>query len=357
MAKSDSDHRKSERILISRFSALGDVAMTIPVVYSVCRTYPEKHFMMLTTGFASTLFINPPDNLRVMGVDTNAYRGIGGLRRLSREISDDFAPDTFIDLHGVLRTYIISLFLLLKGVKVSHIDKGRAGKRALTRARNKRMFPLISSRARYREVFYRQGMICNDHFDSLFDGGKAPVANFAEITPPKAEGDVWVAVAPFAKHSGKIYPVEQMREVVKTIAERYATKVFLLGGGGSEQHVLEEWESSIPGTVSLAGKRYGLLKELSLLSHCEVMVSMDSANMHMASLVGLKVVSVWGATHPYCGFMGWRQDEENAVQLNMSCRPCSVFGNKPCRGNDYYCMKGIPPEMIVNCVKKILDKE
>lgn len=103
--------------------------------------------------------------------------------------------------------------------------------------------------------------------------------------------------------------------------------------------------------------RYGLLKELSLLSHCDVMVSMDSANMHMASLVGLKVVSVWGATHPYCGFMGWRQDEENAVQLNMSCRPCSVFGNKPCRGNDYYCMKGIPPEMIVNCVKKILDKE
>ena len=71
---------------------MGDVAMTIPVVYSVCRTYPEKHFMMLTTVFASTLFINPPDNLRVMGVDTNAYRGIGGLRRLSREISDDFAP-------------------------------------------------------------------------------------------------------------------------------------------------------------------------------------------------------------------------------------------------------------------------
>ena len=95
--------------------------------------------------------------------------------------------------------------------------------------------------------------------------------------------------------------------------------------------------------------------ELILMSHLDVMVSMDSSNMHMASLVGTKVVSIWGATHPYAGFMGWRQSEENAVQLDMPCRPCSVYGNKPCLRGDYACMNNISPEMIIEKIAKLFN--
>lgn len=70
--------------------------------------------------------------------------------------------------------------------------------------------------------------------------------------------------------------------------------------------------------------------ELNLMSHLDVMLSMDSANMHLASLVNIPVVSIWGATHPYAGFMGWKQLPVNTVQLDLSCRPCSVYGQKPC---------------------------
>jgi ADP-heptose:LPS heptosyltransferase len=83
------------------------------------------------------------------------------------------------------------------------------------------------------------------------------------------------------------------------------------------------------------------------MSFFDAMISMDSANMHLAALVGTRVVSIWGATHPFCGFMGWRQRKEDAVQLDMVCRPCSVFGNRPCRRGDFHCMYGISPERII----------
>ena len=114
------------------------------------------------------------------------------------------------------------------------------------------------------------------------------------------------------------------------------------------------WAGKFDNVTSLAGKRYGFATELALVSHLDVMVSMDSANMHLASLVRTPVVSIWGATHPYCGFKGWRQREEDTVQLPMTCRPCSVFGNKPCFRGDYHCLRGISPNAVVRRVKKYI---
>ena len=102
------------------------------------------------------------------------------------------------------------------------------------------------------------------------------------------------------------------------------------------------------------GLLHGLREELILMSNLDVMVSMDSANMHLASLVGTTVVSVWGATHPYAGFMGWNQKEENAVQVTLPCRPCSIFGNKPCQRGDYACLRQIEPSDIIQKIENNL---
>ena len=90
------------------------------------------------------------------------------------------------------------------------------------------------------------------------------------------------------------------------------------------------------------------------MSHLDVMLSMDSANMHLASLVATPVVSVWGATHPYAGFMGWNQNPENVIQIPLECRPCSIFGQKACLRGDYACMNRIAPETIVEQIEKNL---
>ena len=148
-----------------------------------------------------------------------------------------------------------------------------------------------------------------------------------------------------------------MEKVLDTIAAWQGVKLFFFGQGDDERSQFEKWVKKYPNAVSLGEKRNGFPVELALLSHCDVMLSMDSMNMHLASLVRVPVVSVWGASHPYCGFMGWKQRDDLVVQLNMACRPCSLFGDKRCYYNDFFCLTGIQPQMIVTSLKRVLDEK
>lgn len=361
MADRESDRplpeRYRHRILVTRFSALGDVAMTIPVVYSVARGNEDCEIVVVTRPSMTTMFVNAPANVIVKGVNLNDYKGMGGLWRLAGELMEEYRPDMMADLHGVLRTYVIGLYMRLHGVKVATIDKGRRGKRALTRRRAKIMLPLTSQRARYREVFYRLGLAVDEHFTTLYGAdGKGDAKRFSFISAPKKAGEKWLGIAPFAKHAGKIYPPELMKKVLDGLLAAYPTlRVFLLGGGDEEAKVLSGWAAEYPDRViSLAGVKAGFKTELALMSYFDAMLTMDSANMHLASIVGTPTVSVWGATHPYCGFKGWKQSDSNVVQLSMTCRPCSVFGNKACFRGDYHCMAGIPPRVIIEKVGRLL---
>jgi ADP-heptose:LPS heptosyltransferase len=149
-----------------------------------------------------------------------------------------------------------------------------------------------------------------------------------------------------------MYPLEKMKAITKKLWGNKLYQVFLLGGGENETDILNKWEKEFPGVINLAGK-FSFIEELTIISNMDTMVSMDSANMHLASLFGLPVVSVWGATHPFAGFYGWGQPLENAVQLDLYCRPCSVFGNKTCYRGDHACMQQLPEEKIIEKVMAI----
>lgn len=340
-------------VAIARFSAIGDVAMTVPVVYSLCRTYPDVRFVFVTRRTMSDIFVNRPSNLTVVGVDLKTdYVGVGGMRRLADELRRDYDIDFFVDLHDVLRTRMLRIFWRLRGIKSRVLHKGKAHKHALTRRYRKRLLPLISQRARYREAFFKAGLPVNDNFNGLFGGkAKADPEVFSAITRPKADGQHWLGVAPFAAHKGKIYPPAQMEEALGLIkAARPDIRFFFFGGGGDEQATLERWADKFEGSVSLAGKKYGFAVELALINHLDAMLTMDSANMHLASIASVPVISIWGATHPYCGFKGWRQDDGDMVQLPMTCRPCSVFGSKACHRGDYMCLTAIPAAVVADKV-------
>ena len=347
----DSENKVLRRVLITRFSALGDVAMTIPIVYPVCEANPKVNFVLVTRKMAEGMFVNRPANLIVLGIDLDQYTGIFGPMKLALNLQHRYNFDAVADLHDVLRTKLMTFALKRKGVTIATIDKGRKEKRRLTRGKSKQ--PVLSTHARYKDVFRQLGLNLGEEFNSIFSQGEVPRS---PIVPAKELGDRWIAIAPFSAHRGKEYPLEQMKLVIAEMSRWENCQIFLMGGGKKERDLLDPIMRRYPNVLSLPHIKHSFADELSLLAHCDVMLTMDSANMHLASLVDLPVVSVWGATHPSCGFMGWHQAVRDTVQLELDCRPCSVFGNKKCRYGDYHCMRDISPELILDKVKTVLQR-
>lgn len=336
--------------LITRFSAVGDIAMTIPLLYSLARTYPNDKFIFVSRERFGQFFIDKPENLLFIGINLDNYKGLTGLYKLYKKLNE-YKPDFVADLHDVLRTKILrTYFLMLSGAKVANIIKGRSEKKKLTRSKNKIQAQLKSTFERYRDVFTRLGFPFTPSFTSLFNGGKGDISEFSGIIPPKGNNK-WVGAAPFAAHNGKIYPLDKMEQVIALLSKEPDVEIFCFGNGPKEEAVVNDWCSKYPHVNSFLG-RTNFNGELRLISHLDAMICMDSANMHMASLAGTPAISVWGATSPLAGFLGWNQKSEDCVELPLPCRPCSIFGNKPCMYGDFRCMN-IAPELIA---RKVLEK-
>ena len=327
-----------KKLLIIRFSALGDIAMTVPVVHDLAMQYPDLDITILSREMARPLFEGMPSNVHIFGADLKGrHKGLIGLCRLWCDAHmSDF--DYIADCHDVLRTHWLRAEARLRCKKVAKIDKGRRGKKALTRQNNKVFTQQATSFERYAKVLEKLGYPVKPNFVKL------DYSSFCETQ--KAPSETWIGIAPFAKHEAKVYPMEKMEQVIKTMDERENTTLFLFGGGEEEKRQIAELCAKYP-NVKAAQSQHGLAGELALMGQLDVMLSMDSANMHLASLVGTRVVSIWGGTHPYAGFLGWNQKPSDCIQLDMPCRPCSVYGNKPCLRGDYACMNSIAPSQIL----------
>lgn len=339
-------------VLVIRLSEIGDVAMTIPVLYSVAHLNPSDTFTLLTQPFLQSLFINPPTNLHTRAVDIRGQeKSFGGIMKYAQKISKE-PFDVVIDLHDVIRSRIIASQFKLKGKKVFVLDKMREARKKLIRKENKVLRPIRPTIERYGDVFLRAGFVYEQQFDSLYDTTQPNDASLVEKYGEKG-ANRWIGVAPFAKYRGKTYGIDEMEIVVDRLSQLPHTKVFLFGGRGYEQAMLDEWDFRYDNVHSVVGE-FELDKELMLISQLNLLVSMDSANMHLASLVKTPVVSLWGATHPYAGFYGYKQDPNNIIQAPMLCRPCSILGQKPCYKGGWACLKWITPDMVVEKVKELL---
>lgn len=341
------------KVLVIRLSAFGDVAMLVPVIFSVAAKYPQDRFSVMTRKAFAPLFENLGFNVNVIPLDVKKkHKGIKGFFKVIRRIST-MRFSHVADEHDVLRTKGIRYFMKMSGRKVAHIDKGRKEKENLIVTKDLTT-PLKSTTQRYQEAFDKLGfsaeMVFNNYFDFI-------PRNFSDLKAvAKEKTGRWIGIAPFSKHKGKIYPMDKMEQVVASLANEKDTTVFLLGSGKEEQKILSTWAKKYPNVIDTTGK-LNLEKELLLISYMDVVLSMDSANMHLASLVQVPVVSVWGATHPNLGFFGFGQDINNAVQIDLDCRPCSVFGDLPCKRGDYACLERISPDFVVQKINNVLDKK
>jgi ADP-heptose:LPS heptosyltransferase len=322
---------------------MGDVALTTPVLTGIRKQYPDIELVLLTRP-AFKSFFSSLKGLQLFLPDLkNRHKGVLGLVRLFRDINRHDKFDYVIDLHDVLRTKILRLFFSLTGVQVFVINKGRNEKKAIINGKHKT--PLKHSIERYCDVFAKAGFPV-----TLSDGPWIIPSTEAFLkagTLLDANVELNIGVAPYAKHKLKMWPEEKMIGLLGLISEKHKSRFWLFGGNEDSER-LAVFQSKVAGSFNITGK-LNLDEELALMSKLDLMITMDSSNMHMAALVGTKVISIWGGTDPLSGFGAWMQPDEYSIRIpvdELTCRPCTVFGKGECSRGDFACMKWLTPEIV-----------
>ena len=342
----------AERIVILRFSALGDIALLVPVVHALKQAHPHTEITIVSRPFAADLF--SPLSVNFYPVNLKNYQGLAGLWRLSRELHQKLNPDVVLDMHNVLRTQVIRQYFALKGKRIAVIDKGRSEKKEVTRKKNKKLKRLRHTAERYTEVCVKAGFPF--HFNPLASPQlpyQSPRANELLV---KSKLQFNVGIAPLARHRAKEWPRNKWLQFMEN-PENEAVHWWLFGGPDEAEKLQELLTNSGKQGTVVAGK-LKLGEELALMKHLDAMIAQDSSNMHLATLAGIPVISIWGATHPYLGFRPLGAANQNYMiqrsSEELSCRPCSAFGNKPCWRGDYACLEFLPQERVQKALQLVL---
>lgn len=342
----------SKHILVIRLSAMGDVAMTVPVIKAMIRTYPTIRITVVSRAFLKPIFDNIP-NVSFYTADVKGkHKGVLGLYKLYKELKA-LQIDVVADLHNVLRSKILGTYFKIGGYKVCKIDKGRADKKALTQTKDKTFKQLKTTHERYADVFSKIGHDVTLTQEDVLEQRKLTkkITDFVGKDQKK-----WIGIAPFAAFAGKTYPFELMEEVISKLNAANQYKIILFGGPADKKQ-LATLSDTYEDVINVAGL-FTFEEELALISNLDVMLSMDSGNAHLAAMFGRKVVTIWGITHPYAGFYPYGQPIENALLADRKqypLLPTSIYGNKYPEGYENV-MQTITPQAVFDKIVKVIDK-
>lgn len=338
-----------KHILVIRSSAMGDVAISVPVISAFCQQYPQVKITILTKGIYKPMFSHIK-NVSVFPIDTKGrHRGVVGVVRLFYELGA-FEFDAVADLHNVLRTNLLKVMFLTKKIPFVQIDKARREKKELTRQKNKIFRQLKPTYQRYADVFEKLGYKIN--MEKEYFAEKRELRD--GIRRMMVEGKKKIGIAPFAAHLGKQYPFEKMKEVIEILRKKENLEIFVFGGGQREKELVGQLQC-VGNLHSIVG-RFGFDGELEIISNLDLMVSMDSGNAHLSSIFGVKTLTIWGITHPFAGFYPYGQDRENCLLADREkypLIPTSVFGDK-CQEKYLKAIETISVEDIVGKIYQML---
>ena len=317
--------------------------MTVPVISILRSKYPKIKITVLTTKFFSILFNQIP-NINFIYFQPK-HKTIAGLFKLSREINK-IKPDQIIDLHDVLRTKILRFFLMDKIGNTYVLNKGRKEKLSLIKGST--LTQLKSMHQRYSDVF--SSLNINIDLDDFVHYNKI---NIDQNKYGFTSSDKLIGIAPFAGHTCKEYSIKNILSLMDLLDKTY--QILIFGAPGQEEKKIIQLciNNSNRHVIS---SNYSLEEQMAIISNLDVMISMDSANGHIASLFGINVITIWGATHPYTGYSAFRQPNKNAIipdLVDFPNLPVTIYGSK-CPPNYLEAINSIRPEKVLERLDQII---
>lgn len=330
-------------LLVYRFSSFGDVLLTIPVLTSLSSHYPDIRIIFVTRKeFAG--YFPASSRIRVIGLDMADYGGIAGCLRLYRALRSLDSFSLVADLHAVLRTRLLNLFFSLSGLPVRSIQKPRRQRRMVVRYAG--ALPVQPVIQMYMAPFIRAGY--------TFSLSAPPYWSHDFADADKQRDRKRIGLAPFARHATKTWPFENFTELISLLQKRFKPDIYLF----SSRSELQELSVLKGDRIHLVSELADQEQEIRLVMQLDLMITLDSANMHLADLCGIPVLSVWGGTDPRSGFKPFFQPDRNLIQPTrpFTCRPCSTYGKASCslKSDPFGCLHSIAPEQVFEQACRIL---
>jgi heptosyltransferase-2 len=343
--------KKIEKILIVRFSSLGDVILTTPVIGALKAEFPQARIFYLTKARYGDLLRNDPRIFSLIEFDPGgSHKGLSGFMRLIFQLrSCDF--DLLVDLHANLRSFFVR-HLVKSGVKLKY------GKRRLSRLLMvylKSLKPEVTHTVdSYLKVLEHLEITASEKHPSIYLGQEDVTSSDHFLLEQGAEkDDIVVGMHAGARWQTKRWDEGKFRQVCRALVVRLGCSILLFGDRGEEKTV-ENIGEDLPNEGLLKAVGLPLGELMSLIKRCDCLVTNDSGPMHIASALQVPVVAIFGPTHPKLGFapVGSR----NVVLCaDVKCSPCSLHGEKRCRKESRFCMDLIEPEMVVEAVERLLE--
>lgn len=339
------------KVLLVCFSGISNVASLVPILDSIDKKYTQHEFTMLSREFLAPIF-KYMNHVTFIGAQIrNEHKGISGIIALYKELQKE-QFDVVLDFQNSAYTRLLTTLFAINGSKRYTIKENKKEVGQLIKRGANHYHPLKSIFERYRDLFRNINLEDDGDFDSI--PTQEQLRQKIHHLYGEKQGN-WIGIAPFSMAKGKTLPFRKTKNVIQHFDNTPNTKLFLFGAGELENELLADWGSMYK-NVHAVHTSLNLDEELALMAQLDVMVSMDSGNMHLAALTKTKVISIWGETHPYAGFLGWKQDYESCVGVSFSCRPCTAHHNKVCKYGDYRCLESIPSEKIINKILNTLKR-
>lgn len=334
------------KILLVRFSSLGDVVLSTSVLEALRVARPNDEVHVLTKPAFREVFENHPGVTHMLAWDPDRE----GLSALARRIRDE-RYTWIVDLHLNLRTW--ALRRLVRDTRWCVYRKGVWRRR-------------LAVGVRRPELLRKQPHVVERYLAALEPLGVAPDGFAPRVYPGSAEREQvrelllaaeWdghrpcVALAPGARWATKAWPEKHWRELISRFRREPAAPFPVLVGGADEAELCARILGDGVG-ANLAG-RTGLLQTAAVLERCNVLVTNDSAPLHLATAVGTPVVALFGPTVAGFGFAP-RGPADVLLQRAMGCRPCHLHGEPTCRLGHHGCLEELLPEQAMEAVRQIL---